>query len=117
MKNHAPLAAILIVVVVIVLLGAGTYAEHDRNGPSGFLATLKSGQRINLKEHSTVYEIQTFDQSSIGQDTITEVGVDYVVVRDVAGITETRIPVYAIRSIVHIRTKTDRRRAANDCWA
>jgi hypothetical protein len=48
------------------------------------------------------WEITLMADVRLGHRVI-EVGTDYVVVVDVAGVTETRIPIYSIKSIVRIK--------------
>jgi hypothetical protein len=37
--------------------------------------------------------------------TVVEVGQDYVVMKDIAEVTETRIPIYAIKAVMLLKTK------------
>lgn len=70
----------------------------------GFLAPLEKGQKVSLKETAHGFEIGVVSDVDLGF-TITEVGADYIAVEDIAKVTETRIPVYAIRSIKTIKIK------------
>jgi hypothetical protein len=60
---------------------------------------LKEGQGVVLKEAAGRYEITLME----GGHKVIEVGPDYVVVEDIAGVTETRIPAYSIKSITRIK--------------
>ena len=84
-------------------LGSVTPTGHGQVGPRrGFLSALEEGQSVTLRENAGRYEITLIANVLLGHRVI-EVGTDYVVVVDVAGVTETRIPIYSIRSIVRVR--------------
>jgi hypothetical protein len=70
----------------------------------GFMSALKQGQAVSLKEVAGRFEISTLDDTPgpLGFK-ITEVGPDYLIVVDIADVTETRIPVYSIKSIVRLK--------------
>lgn len=74
-------------------------ASGQEKGRKGFLSVLKEGQAVVLKEAAGRYEITLME----GGHKVIEVGPDYVVVEDIAGVTETRIPAYAIKSIARIK--------------
>ena len=74
-------------------------ANGQEKGRKGFLSVLKEGQGIVLKEATGRYEITLME----GGHKIIEVGPDYIVAEDIAGVTETRIPVYSIKSIARIK--------------
>jgi len=74
-------------------------ASGQEKGRKSFLSVLKEGQAVVLKEAAGRYEITLMD----GGHKVIEVGPDYVVVEDIAGVTETRIPVYSIKSITRIK--------------
>jgi hypothetical protein len=74
-------------------------ASGQEKGRKSFLSVLKEGQGIVLKESAGRYEITLMD----GGHKVIEVGPEYVVVEDLAGVTETRIPVYSIKSITRIK--------------
>lgn len=74
-------------------------ASGQEKARKGFLSILKEGQFVVLKESAGRYEITLME----GGHKVNEVGPDYVVVEDLAGVTETRIPVYSIKSIARIK--------------
>lgn len=74
-------------------------ASGQEKARKGFLSVLKEGQTVVLKEAAGRYEITLME----GGYKVIEVGPDYVVVEDLAGVTETRIPVYSIKSITRIK--------------
>ena len=52
-----------------------------------------------------MFSISYFDEELPQAYQIIEVGEDYIVLRDIAGVTETTVPVYALKSIEKVRTK------------
>ena len=77
--------------------------SHGQEKPrKGFLAILKEGQTVTLKESAGKYEITLMKNIPLGHKVI-EVGVDYVVVEDAAGVTETRIHVTSIKAIIKLK--------------
>lgn len=74
-------------------------ASGQEKGRKSFLSVLKEGQSVVLKESAGRYEITLMD----GGYKVIEVGPDYVLVEDLAGVTETRISVYSIKSITRIK--------------
>ena len=74
-------------------------ANGQEKGRKGFLSVLKEGQAVVLKEAAGRYEITLME----GGHKVIEVGPDYVVVEDIAGVTETRIPIFSIKSIARIK--------------
>lgn len=89
-----------VLAVMLVVIPATSNAQDKPR--KGFLSALKQGQTIVLKENAGRYEITVMKDVRLGH-TIIEVGPDYVVVEDVAKMTETRIPVYSIKAIVKIK--------------
>ncbi len=88
---------------VAALLLAITATSHGQDKPpKDFLSALKEGQTIVLKENAGRYEITVMKDVRLGH-TVIEVGPDFIVVEDVAKVTETRIPVYSIKAIVKIK--------------
>ena len=74
-------------------------ANGQEKARKGFLSVLKEGQAIVVKEVAGRYEITLME----GGHKVIEVGPDYVVVEDIAGVTETRISVYSIKCITRIK--------------
>lgn len=68
-------------------------------------STLKMGQAVTLREKGNLYEISTMDEISPLTHRVVEVGDDYIVLRDASKIIETRIPVTAIRGMIHLSTR------------
>lgn len=83
----------------IVLACLTPEVSGQEKGRKGFLSVLKEGQAVMLKESAGRYELTLMD----GGHKVIEVGPDYVVVEDLADVTETRIPIYSIKSITRIK--------------
>ena len=66
--------------------------------------SLTFDQAVTLKAEAGHYEITTIENGPAGMShKIVEVGSDYLVVVDLVGVTETRIPVYSIKSFVRLK--------------
>ena len=90
---------------VFLALAAFTVSGQAPTQPrQGFLSALKQGQAVSLKEVAGRFEVSTLDDlpGPLGYK-ITEVAPDYLTVMDIADVTETRIPVYSIKSIVRLK--------------
>ena len=84
-------------------LGSFTATGQGQEQPrKRFLSVLKEGQGVSLKETAGRFELTVMKDLPLGHKVI-EVGADYVVVEDVVGVTETRIPIYSIKSIVNLK--------------
>ena len=103
MKKWVAVASVA--VLVLVVLNGVSKSGNDVTARRRLFATLKVGQAVNLKDVGPVYEIGTFDDAMPLGYTVVEIDTDYIVLRDIAKVTETRIPIYAVKSVSHIRTK------------
>ncbi len=92
----------LLAVTAAVLLTIPATSHGQDKPRKGVLAVLKEGQTVTLKESGGRYEITVLKNVPLGHKVV-EVGPDYVVVEDAAGVTETRIPVYSIKAIVRLK--------------
>jgi len=92
---------------VSILVGlAGTTRTRAIEGRTGvgLFAGLRVGQPVTLKDLGVAYEVGVMvDRFPTGRE-IAEVGADYLVVRDVTGAVETRIPVTSIKAVTRIMT-------------
>lgn len=73
---------------------------QDRSD-KGFLDVLHTGLSVFIKEDHGRYEIRLFDGTHVGHK-VTEIGTDYIVIEDPAGVSETCIPIYSIKSIIKL---------------
>ena len=73
--------------------------------PDRFLSALKKNQAVILKEVAGRFEISLMD-GVLEPQTHKVVSVDneFFVVEDIASVSETRIPIYSIKSIVTLKT-------------
>lgn len=94
--------------VVVVMGLAVVFSVHvadEPKKPSGLFSTLKVGQTVTLKEEGASFSISYFDHETPLAHKVTEIGSDHIVLQNVAGMTETTIPIYAVKSVVKVRTK------------
>ena len=92
----------ILVGIVAVFLTSGFFSASGQAPaqPQGLLAVLRAGQAVNLKESSGRYEIGVFEKGpDVLGHKIVEVGTDYVVLQDIAGVSESRIPIFSIKSV------------------
>lgn len=97
-------------VVLAMLVGLAITATTGTSEPpparkQGIFAVLKVGQSVSLKDKGPVWEIHTTDDGTSLTHKVAEIGEDYLVVRDETGMIEPRIPVTAVRAVVHVKTK------------
>lgn len=88
-----------------VALASFTVSGQAPDKPrKGFLSAITEGQSVTLKDNAGRFEISMFDDGpAIHSHKIIEVGQDWLTVEDIAGVTQTRISVYAIKSFVKIK--------------
>jgi hypothetical protein len=100
---------VAVLLVAAALVCAGLFSTATSQPPPAarrtVFSTLKVGQSVVVKERNGLYEVSTMDEAGPMSHKVVEVGDDYLVVRDEAGVLESRIPVTAVRAVVHIRTK------------
>jgi hypothetical protein len=82
----------------LVLFAAAGLAPGAKEG---IFSVLKPGMPVGLTDSGNSYEIQLFNNGPdiLGYKVI-EAGADYLVLEDVSGVKELRIPIYAIKSVV-----------------
>ena len=66
---------------------------------------LKVGQAVSLKDEGSAYSISFIEPEVPLGHTVVEIGENYVVVRDIAGITDTTVPVYSLKAVQKVRVK------------
>lgn len=78
-----------------------TAAIEGRTG-GGLFSGLRVGQPVTLKDLGAAYEVGVMgDRFPTGRE-VAEVGADCLVVRDVTGVVEPRIPVTSIKAVTRI---------------
>jgi hypothetical protein len=88
---------------IAVGVGAIAWPAAEPGKPTGILSCLRVGQSVGLKDAGAAYEITTYAQEVAGPYKVVEIAADHVAVQDLGGLQEIRIPVYAIKSIIHVR--------------
>ena len=68
---------------------------------------LKVGQAVNLKDHGSAYSIGFVEPEVPLGYTVIEIGEDYVVVRDIAGVKDVVVPVYSLKSVEKVRVTVE----------
>jgi hypothetical protein len=92
--TSAPLLILLLAGVLFVASGQAPAKPH------GILTVLHAGQPVNLADTDGGYKLNLFkDGPDVLGHKVVEVGSDFVVVEDIAGIQQLRIPVYSIKSV------------------
>jgi hypothetical protein len=93
--------------VLVAVVAAAGLAPAERGGA---LAGLKPGMPVALRESGGRFEISVFDglPGPLGHALIA-VGDDYIVVRHIAGVAETWIPVTSIACVKTVKTVNDPR--------
>jgi len=94
-------------VIGIVLLGIVVFASSlafsqksgERRGGEGVLSVLSKGQAVSITDAGGRYEIGVMPNAGMLGYKVVTVGSDYVVVQDIAGVTELRIPIYSIKAV------------------
>ena len=93
---------IVVVVAVVTALGA-----QDAKRPKSVFSMLKAGQPVSLKDEGSAYSLSFFEPEVPLGHTVVEVGEDFVVVRVISGVRETRVPVYSVKAIEKVKTKSE----------
>jgi len=104
MRYHRWILSVVLLVTVVLVSILLAQAEPRREA-AGVLGVLRKGQPISLKDRGSRYEITLFEGTNIpmGHEVV-EVGSDYLVVKDIANVTVSRIPIYAVKSVNTMRT-------------
>jgi predicted membrane protein len=64
---------------------------------------LKVGRAVILNDRGATVSLSFFDDEVPLSHTVVEVGEDYIVLRDIAGVKETIVPVFAVKAIEKVR--------------
>jgi hypothetical protein len=91
-------------ITTILALGIFSALGQAPAQPRGVLGVLHAGQAASVKESGGRYEISLFENGPemLGYKVV-EVGTDYLVVEDIAGVSETRIPIFSVKSVVTLK--------------
>ena len=97
--RHAIVGIVLLGLVVLGASLAFSQRSGERRSGEGVLGVLYKGQAVSIKESSGGYEIGVMPKVDMLGYKVVAVGIDYLVVQDIAGVTELRIPIYSIRAV------------------
>jgi hypothetical protein len=93
-KTTVPTVILLLACVLFVASGQAPGTPH------GVLSVLHAGQPVNLVDADGGYKLNLFqDGPEMLGHKVVEVGADFVVVEDIAGVQQLRVPVYSIKSV------------------
>ena len=94
----------LLIAALVAFVTFSASGQAPAQQRRGFLAVLKEGQSVTLKEIDGRFAIILIeDAPELAGYKVVEVGTDYCSVEDVAGVMQTRISVYSIKSIATIK--------------
>jgi hypothetical protein len=90
-------------VVIVALVAAAIGADESRK-PKGVFSALKVGQAVSLKDEGSAFTITFFEPELQQSHKVVEIGDNFIVLRDIAGISDTMVPIYSVKAIVKVRT-------------
>jgi len=107
MNNASVGKSLTIAAILAVMLWLGTTAQSQQPRPqptNAILGLLKKGQAISVKDAGFNYELTAFaDGPETLSHTVIEITPDYVLVRNLAGVIDTAIPLWSIKAISTVR--------------
>ncbi len=87
-----------VLTAAVWVAGAGEPARPA----AGPLTPLQVGRIVSLKDCGAAYELTTYSREVVGPYRVIELGQDYVVVQDMGGLQDIRIPLQAVKCIINI---------------
>ena len=100
--NRSTCSLVLVAAIAVCIVSASAQAPGKPR--QGFLSTLKKDQPVILKEVAGRFEISVMVEALEPQThKIIAVEADHLLVEDIAAVSETRIPIFSIKSIVTIK--------------
>ncbi len=92
-------------VVAVMAVVVAARAQEPAKPAAGVLAGLRVGQNIVMVDAGAGVHLTVFsaERPAPGPFRITELGTDYVVIQDVAGLNEHHIPIYAIKMVTNVK--------------
>jgi hypothetical protein len=88
---------------VVVALVAVTLGADGTSKTKSILSALKVGQSVSLKDVGSAFSITFFDPELPQSHKVVEIEDNFIVVWDIAEVTETTVPIYAIKAIVKVK--------------
>jgi hypothetical protein len=98
------LGSVVVLGLVIGIASTSWTRGIEPQSGKGVFTGLKVGLPVTLKEVGAAYEVRVLEVPIPTVEKVAEVGVDYLVVKNGAGI-ETRIPVTSIKAVIRISTR------------
>jgi hypothetical protein len=96
---------VVIVLGLVIGIASTTWTRAiEPQGGKGVFGGLKVGLPVTLKDVGAAYEVSLLDEPIPTGQKVSEVGVDYLAIKNEAGI-ETRIPVTSIKAVIRISTR------------
>ncbi len=104
MRTSLTFLAVVAIIAAATLRLAGQPAGEVGRPKTTLLERLTAGQAVAVREDSGRYEIGIWPESIRPlSHKVIEVGLDYGCVRDIAQVSDTYIPIYAIKTIKVVR--------------
>ena len=103
MRQSKMVIVAMLGLVVGITTTSWTRGVEPQSG-KGVFAGLKVGLPVTLKEAGAAYEVRLLDEAIPTVEKVAEVGVDYLVIKNEAGI-ETRSPVTSIKAVIRVPTR------------
>jgi cell shape-determining protein MreC len=97
---------VLAAALVVAVLLSTANSQPTPTARRTIFSTLKVGQAVTLKDKGGLYEIGTVDDAARLTHKIVEIGDDYIAVQDEVGVTDTRIPLTAVRAVISVKIKS-----------
>ena len=96
-------------ILIVGLITVGTaLGAQDVEKPRSMFSMLKVGQAVNLSDHGSAYSLRIFEEDNVPlSHTVIEIGEDFIVVRDIAEVTDSIVPLYSIKAIERVRMQID----------
>jgi hypothetical protein len=98
MRRSVMVIAAVLGLVISITSTTWTRGVEPQSG-KGVFAGLKVGLPVTLKDVGAAYEVSLLDEPITTGQKVDEVGVDYLVIKNEAGI-ETRIPLTSIKAVI-----------------
>jgi hypothetical protein len=94
---------VCIAVAFLAVVALGTSFAFSQRGDDhrgqGVLSVLSKGQAVSVKDAGGRYEIGILPNVETLGYKVVDVGADFVVVEDIAQVTQLRIPIYSIKAV------------------
>ena len=97
--RRAIIGIVLLGMVVLASSLAFSQRGGEEHGRRGVLSVLSKGQAVSIKDVGGRYEIGIISNVEMLGYKVVEVGSDYVVVKDITGVTELHIPIYSVKAV------------------